>query len=362
MTKPTQIPSPAETPAATPSARGPWWWVFQLMRFRTVFALMVVLVFFAFAAPSFLSLANFALMSKHIAINAFLAIGLTFVIVAGGIDLSVGSIVGFIGIVVGVLLLNGLALPNGYTIWFSTLEIMVIALGLGAAIGAINGLVVTRLHVAPFIATLGSLYVVRGAAMLMSGGRTFPNLTGDVAHGTSGFPLIGAGSWLGLALSVWLLVLVALGAGYLARRTPLGRHIYAVGGNAVAARLSGIRVGRVTGFTYVFSGMCAAIVGLIVTSELQAAHPAAGETFELNAIAAAVLGGTSMSGGRGAILGTVIGAVVIGVLSDGMVMMGLSAFWQMVIKGLVIVAAVVLDQAQERLKNAAVLREAARAV
>ena len=152
---------------------------------------------------------------------------------------------------------------------------------------------------------------------------------------------------------------MALAAAYVARFTPLGRHIFAVGGNERAAALSGIRVARVKMFVYMFSGFCAAIVGLVVSSELMASHPATGESFELNAIAAAVLGGTSMSGGRGTIGGTIVGAFVIGILSDGLVMMGVSSFWQMVIKGLVIIVAVVVDQAQRRLQQRVALRQMA---
>ena len=153
---------------------------------------------------------------------------------------------------------------------------------------------------------------------------------------------------------------MALGATYIAKRTPTGRHIFAVGGNELASALSGIRVDRVKMFVYMFSGFCAAIVGLIIASQLMASHPATGETFELNAIAAAVLGGTSMSGGHGTIGGTIVGAFVIGILSDGLVMMGVSEFWQIVIKGPVIIAAVVVDQAQRRLQHRLVLRQMAR--
>ena len=155
------------------------------------------------------------------------------------------------------------------------------------------------------------------------------------------------------------MIVLACASAYMAARTPLGRYIYAVGGNERSAALSGVKVNRVKMFVYMFSGFCAAIVGLIITSQLVAAHPATGETFELNAIAAAVLGGTSMSGGRGRIGGTVIGAFVIGILADGLVMMGVSSFWQTVIKGLVIIAAVVVDQAQQRLQASVALRRQA---
>jgi erythritol transport system permease protein len=238
---------------------------------------------------------------------------------------------------------------------------VLITLAVGLAIGLINGLLITKLNVAPFIATLGTLYIARGLALLSSDGQTFPNLVGKPEYMTTGFDVFGAGRMLGLPVSIWILIVLALIAGYVARSTPIGRHIFAVGGNERAARMSGIRVDVVKIFVYMFSGLCAAIVGLIISSELMASHPATGESFELNAIAAAVLGGTSMSGGRGTIGGTIIGAFVIGILSDGLVMMGVSSFWQMVIKGLVIIIAVVVDQAQRRLQQRVTLMQMAKA-
>ena len=331
----------------------------NLLRLRTFIALIAVVIYFSFAAPNFLTAANIVLMSKHVAQNAFLAIGMTFVIITGGIDLSVGSIVGLCAMVAGGLILHGVDLHNGYTLFFSVPEIIVIILVLGVLVGLLNGLLITWLNVAPFIATLGSLYVARGAALLVSDGATFPNLEGNAAFGTTGYAFLGAGKIFYLPVSIWLLIIVALAAAYLARWTPLGRHIFAVGGNERAAALSGIRVNRVKLFVYSFSGFCAAIVGLVISSELLAAHPAIGTTFELNAIAAAVLGGTSLSGGRGTIGGTIIGAFVIGILSDGLVMMGVSSFWQMVIKGVVIIAAVVVDQAQRKLQQRVALQQMA---
>ncbi|WP_265501626.1 ABC transporter permease [Paracoccus beibuensis] len=337
---------------ATPARSGPssTQALLVLLKARTFIALILVFAFFAFAAPNFLSTANMVIMSKHVALNAFLAIGMTFVIISGGIDLSVGSIVGLCGMVAGWLILNGIDVGLGWSIQFNTVEICLIVMVVGIAIGAVNGVLITRLNVAPFIATLGTLYVCRGAAMLFSDGRTFPNLTGNAEYGSDSFRLIGAGTFLGLPVSIWMLIAVAVVAAYVARRTPLGRYIYAVGGNERGAALSGVRVNWIKMFVYMFSGLCAALVGLIISSQLVAAHPATGQSFELNAIAAAVLGGTSMSGGRGRIGGTIVGAFVIGVLSDGLVMMGVSSFWQTVIKGLVIIAAVVVDQAQQKLQ------------
>jgi erythritol transport system permease protein len=338
----------ATAPRAS-AARAPRNWVLTLLELRTYVALIVVFVFFAIMAPNFLSVDNAVLISKHVAINAFLAIGMTFVIITGGIDLSVGSTVGLTGMVAGYLVLHGIDLGLGWSIQFNTFEIVLLTCAVGVFVGWINGMLITKLGVAPFIATLGTLYVARGAALLMSEGRTFPNLNGVEEYGSASFPRIGAGSFLGVPMMVWILIAVTLVAIYISRRTPLGRAVYATGGNERGAALSGVNVDRTKLFVYMFSGLMAAIVGIIIASQLRAAHPATGEFFELNAIAAAVLGGTSMAGGRGRIWGTIIGAFVIGILSDGLIMMGVSSFWQMVIKGLVIIAAVVIDQWQRKL-------------
>ena len=338
---------------ATPAAdapKGQSTLLLLLLKLRTFIALIAVVVFFSLMAPNFVTVANVVIVSKHVAINAFLAIGMTFVILTGGIDLSVGAIVGLVGMVAGALVLYGIPIELlGIVIYPNVWEIIGIALLVGTFVGLVNGLLVTQLQVAPFIATLGMLYVARGTALLMSGGSTFPNLIGKPEFGNQGFPALGSGTILGIPLSIWLLLVVACIAAYVATKTPFGRQIYAVGGNERAATLSGVSVNRVKLAVYMISGFCAAIAGLVGASQLVASHPASGETFEMNAIAAAVLGGTSLSGGRGTIGGTIVGAFVIGVLSDGLVMMGVSEFWQMVIKGVVIVGAVILDQMQRRI-------------
>jgi erythritol transport system permease protein len=320
-----------------------------VLRIRAFIALGVVTLVFSLLSPEFLTSGNLSILVKHVAINAILAIGMTFVILSGGIDLSVGSIVGFSGMVAGLLLSRGLVFaPFDSVIYPHAWFVVVLALLSGMAIGAMNGWIISRLGVAPFIATLGSMYVARGAALLMSDGATFPNLAGEASLGNTGFPWIGTGNPVGLPVSVWIMALLACGAIFLASRTPFGRHVYAVGGNERAATLSGVRVAQVRLRVYVMSGFCAALVGVIIAAQLGAAHPATGATFELNAIAAVVLGGTSLMGGRGTVGGTLIGAFVIGVLADGLVLLGVSEFWQMVVKGLVIVLAVILDQFQKR--------------
>jgi erythritol transport system permease protein len=322
-----------------------------VVRLRAVIALVLLALTFSLLSPEFLTTGNLSILVKHVAINAILAIGMTFVILSGGIDLSVGSIAGLCGITAGALLGRGLELPPlGIVVYLHTWLVVVVALAVGMAVGGVNGWLVARLGVAPFIATLGTLYVARGAALLTSDGATFPNLAGSADLGNTGFTWLGTASVIGLPVPVWAMAGLAAAAMFTAGYTPFGRQVYAVGGNERAALLAGVRVRHVKLLVYVVSGFCSALVGLIIAAQLGTAHPATGQTFELNAIAAVVLGGTSLMGGRGTIGGTLIGAFVIGVLADGLVLLGVSEFWQMVVKGLVIVFAVVLDQFQRRSK------------
>jgi erythritol transport system permease protein len=328
-----------------------------LLRGRAFIALILVVVVFTIIAPNFLAAANIEIMAKHVAINAILGIGMTFVILTGGIDLSVGSLVGLSAMIAGMLINQGIILPQlGVIIYPHTWLIMFIAIVAGILMGGISGLIITRFNVAPFIATLGMLYVARGMALLINNGYTFPNLVGRPELGNTGFPELGAGSFI-VNYSIWIMIGFALVAAFVAQRTPFGRQVYAIGGNERAAELSGVKVKRVKLLVYMISGFCSAVVGLIIASQLVAAHPATGQFFELNAIAAVVLGGTSLSGGRGSIGGTIIGAFVIGVLGDGLVMVGVSSFWQQVIKGLVIILAVIIDQMQARMQTRIALQK-----
>ncbi len=348
----------ATSVSSKPSARVTWTDVQQLLlRGRAFIALILVVVVFTIIAPNFLAAANIEIMAKHVAINAILGIGMTFVILTGGIDLSVGSLVGLSAMIAGMLINQGIILPQlGIIIYPHTWLIMFIAIVAGILMGGISGLIITRFNVAPFIATLGMLYVARGMALLINNGYTFPNLVGRPELGNTGFPELGAGSFI-VNYSIWIMILFALIAAFVAQRTPFGRQVYAIGGNERAAELSGVKVKRVKLLVYMISGLCSAVVGLIIASQLVAAHPATGQFFELNAIAAVVLGGTSLSGGRGSIGGTIIGAFVIGVLGDGLVMVGVSSFWQQVIKGLVIILAVIIDQMQARMQTRIALQK-----
>ncbi len=330
-----------------------------LLKGRAYIALVLLVIIFASLSPAFLTTGTLTILASHVALNAILAIGMTFVILTGGIDLSVGSIVGLAAMVAGGLITEGLVLEwVGVSIFFNVFIVILLALLVGVLVGAVNGWVITRFNVAPFIATLGMLYVARGAALLRSNGSTFPNLVGTPELGNTGYPVLGSGIVIGLPIPICLMIIFGAVAAFVAYKTPFGRQVYAIGGNERAAELAGVRVKRVKMLVYVISGFCAAMVGLIVSSQLVAAHPATGETYELNAIAAVVLGGTSLSGGRGSIGGTIIGAFVIGVLSDGLILLGVSEFWQTVIKGVVIVLAVVVDQLQQRMQSRAVLQRA----
>ncbi len=333
-----------------------------VLRGRAIFALVLLVIVFTalLGGDKFLNPTNLEILAKQTAINAILAIGMTFVILTGGIDLSVGSVVGLTAMLAGLLINEGLqASPLGVVIYPHTWMVMVISLAAGVLVGAINGWIITKFNVAPFIATLGMLYVARGAAGLLNNGNTFPNLVGRPELGNTGYQELGTGGLLGISWAIWIMIAFAIVAWFVTTRTPFGRAVYAVGGNERSAELSGVRVRRTKMLVYMISGFCAATVGLIISSQLVAAHPATGVTFELNAIAAVVLGGTSLAGGRGTIVGTMIGAFVIGVLTVGLNQLGVSSFWQQVIKGLVIVLALIFDQLQQRAERRLALQQQA---
>lgn len=326
-----------------------------LLKGRTFIVLVLLVIFFSCATPTFLTANSLLLVSKHVALYGILGLGMTYIIITGGIDLSVGAIVGLSGMIAGGLINEGITM-FGYKAYLSVPLVVLVTVVGGGLIGLINGLIITRFNVAPFIATLGMMYVARGFAMLRSNGATFPNIVGKEALGNTGFQVLG-GNIFGIPVGAIILAVLAVIAGIILKKTPLGWHIFSIGGNERAAKLSGVKVDKVKLFVYIFSGACAAMVGLITAAQLVAAHPASGESWEMNAIAAAVLGGTSMAGGIGTIGGTIVGAFVIGVINDGMVMMGVSEFWQMVIKGLVIVLAVIIDQFQRNLQAKMALQQ-----
>lgn len=321
-----------------------------ILKGRTFIVLILLVIVFRILKSNFLDPSTLSMIAKHVALYGILGLGMTFVIITGGIDLSVGSVVGLTGMLAGGMIQEGMTLKMfGVTIYWSVPMIIIFMLVFGIFIGWINGLIITKLKVAPFIATLGTMYMCRGFANLRSGGMTFSSLSGYKELGNQGLKVLGS-NWFGIPAGVYIFAVLAIIAAILLRRTPFGWYVKAVGGNERSAKLSGIKADRIKIYAYMISGFCAAWVGIINTAQLSAAHPATGDGWEMNAIAATVLGGTSMAGGSGTILGTVVGAFVIGVINDGMTMCGVSEFWQKVIRGAVIILAVVIDQAQRDLQ------------
>ncbi|XBH20889.1 ABC transporter permease [Jonesiaceae bacterium BS-20] len=314
-----------------------------LIEGRAFLALILIIVVFSLLSPNFLTVDNLLIMASHVAIYAILGMGMLLVILNGGIDLSVGSTLGFSAVVAGFLIKGVNIEIFGFTFFPSIPVVLILSCGVGALVGLINGILVAKFKVAPFVATLGMLYVVRGAALLLTNGLTVNNLAGEPELGNTGFDWLGFNRILGIPIGVLIMAIIAVILGFVLSRTKFGRWLYASGGNERASELSGVPVRSVKIWVYVIAGICAAVAGLILASTLTSASPTAGNTYELTAIAAVVIGGASLMGGRGTIRGTLLGAFVIGFLSDGLVIVGVSAYWQMVFMGGVIVVAVMLN-------------------
>jgi ribose transport system permease protein len=301
----------------------------------------MVLAFGTFA-DGFLSTDNFWTVMRQISVNTCLSVGMTLVILTGGIDLSVGSILALSGAIMAGLLKFGTELEalNLY-VGYGVPAAVTVGVLVGASLGLFNGVMITRFRVPPFVATLAMLTMARGLTKLYTGGEAITGL-GDA------FVAIGSERLLGVPNQVWIAAGIVIAATVLLKKTRFGRYVYAVGGNEEAAKLSGLSVKKVKIMVYTAAGALSAVGGLIVTSRLNSATPIAGEGFELDSIAAVVIGGTSLSGGRGSVLGTVLGALIIGVLNSGLVIMGVDPFWQTVIKGFVILLAVIIDRINPR--------------
>ncbi len=319
-----------------------------LLQGRAFFALIAIIVVFSILSPNYFTIANLLTMSSHVAVYAILSIGMLLVILNGGIDLSVGSTLGISGMVAGFLMQGVHLKLLGISLYPAVWVVVIVSCAVGALIGLVNGVLVARFKVAPFVATLGMLYVVRGLALLMTNGLTYNDLGGKPELGNTGFDWLGFNRILDIPVGVLVMVVVAIVVSVVLNRTAFGRWLYASGGNERAAELSGVPVRRVKIWVYVVSGLCAAIAGLILSSELTSAGPTAGNSYELTAIAAVVIGGAALTGGRGTVRGTLLGAFVIGFLSDGLVIIGVSAYWQTVFTGAVIVLAVLLNAVQYR--------------
>ncbi|MEX2093082.1 MAG: ribose ABC transporter permease [Pirellulales bacterium] len=311
-------------------------------RFQSLVALALMVVALSLASDKFLTFDNGLNVLRQISINLCLSIGMTLVILSGGIDLSVGSVLALSGAIAAGVLKNGLALPyTDSTLQFTVLGAIVVGVLVGLALGWCNGVSITRFGLPPFVATLGMLSIARGLTMLWTGGFPITDLG-------PGFRFMGTGYWLKIPMPVWISAALVAVFVVVTRRTRFGRYLYAVGGNERAAKLSGLHVDRIKRMVYTLCGGLAGVAGLLVAARLDSATPIAGVSYELDSIAAVVIGGTSLSGGRGSILGTVLGCLIIGVLNNGLVLLEVSPFWQQVIKGFVILAAVAIDRASRR--------------
>ncbi len=317
-----------------------------LLEGRAFFALLVIIATFSFLSPNYFTGANFLTMASHVAIFGLPAIGMLLVILNGGIDLSVGSTLGLAGVFAGFLMQGVNLEALGVVLYLPVWAVAILTLAMGALVGLVNGVLIAIFRVPAFVATLGTLYVARGVALLMTNGLTYNKLSGSPALGNTGFEWLGFNRLFNIPVGVLVLIAVALACGFLLSRTAFGRWLYASGGNERAADLSGVPVKRVKVTVYVLSGICAALAGLVLSSQLTSAGPTAGTTYELTAIAAVVIGGAALTGGRGNVRGTLLGALVIGFLSDGLVIIGVSAYWQTVFTGAVIVLAVLLNTLQ----------------
>lgn len=296
----------------------------------TLLALIVLMVVITIINPNFLTTNNLLNLLLQVTANGFIAFGMTFVILTSGIDLSVGSILALSSAITAGLIANGMPVPLA----------IVVALLLGGVLGMINGLLISFGKLAPFIVTLATMTIFRGATLVYTNGN-------PITQGMSNsylFKFLGQGYILGIPFPVILMFAVFIILYIVLHKTSFGKSVYALGGNEKAAYISGIKLNKVKILIYTISGVMASISGLIITSRLSSAQPTAGASYEMDAIAAVVLGGTSLMGGKGRLIGTLIGALIIGVLNNGLNIIGVSAFWQQVVKGVVILIAVMLDR------------------
>ncbi len=290
---------------------------------------MLESLFFAVYAPQFLSLPNLINIALSIAITGILAVGMTAVILTGGIDLSVGSVAALAGIVAAMAAASGA--PGAVAL------AALAALGVGLAVGAFNGLMVSRFRVPPFVVTLAMLTICRGLAFVITEGRSVSDLP-------PGFGLFGRELFLRVPVPVWLMLLVFAAGWFVLKRMTFGRYVYAVGGNREAAFLAGVNIKGVTMLVYVLNGLMVGLAGLVLASRLGAGVPNAGNQYELDVIAAVVVGGTSLNGGRGSVIATLWGAVFIGVLNNGLNLANVDPYVQKIALGIVILLAVLADQ------------------
>ena len=299
----------------------------NISKYKSLIGLVLLCIVITIVTPNFLSVSNITNVFSQVSVNAIIAIGMTFVILTGGIDLSVGSTLAISGAVgASIVKLTG-----------NVFLAIIVAAVIGIAVGLINGLLVSKGKLQAFIVTLATMTIFRGATLVFTDGTPISKLP-------EAFVKIGNGKLGFMPIPVIITIIIAIIAVYALSQTRFGRYLYALGGNEDASRLSGINTDKIKTLVYVVSGFASAIAGVIITSRIGSASPNAGTGFELDAIAAVVIGGTSLAGGEGTITGTLIGALIIGVLNNGLNLMNVSPFYQSIVKGLVILIAVLLDK------------------
>ena len=301
----------------------------MLKKSGSVIGLVALFVVISCLNSSFIEPSNLKNLLRQVSINALISFGMTFVILTGGIDLSVGSILALSSVLMGSFIKSG----NNPIVG------IVMACLIGAVLGAVNGLVITKGKVAPFIATLATMTIFRGLTLVYTNGNPISSLTESEA-----FHSFGQGYFLGLPVPAIMMLLMFAVSYFILHKTTLGRKTYAVGGNEKVSFIAGIKIDRIKIFAYTITGFLCGMAGAILTSRLNSAQPTAGTGYELDAIAAVVLGGTSLSGGKGRIVGTIIGALIIGTLNNGLNILNVSSFYQQVVKGIVILLAVLMDR------------------
>jgi inositol transport system permease protein len=305
-----------------------------LSRYGMLIILIVLIMVMTILAPTFLTSGNLINIVRQMSVVGIIAIGVTMIIITTGIDLSSGSVIALVSVVVA-----SMSHPGSYPLAVA----LIVGLGLGLLTGVINGTIISKGKIAPFIVTLGMMTVARGAALLYTSGKPIGNLS-------EGFKVIGQGNLFGIPIPILIFLFVGFISYIMLNKTKFGKYVYAIGGNEQAAVIAGVNVDKYKIMIYGFAGLLSAVGGIILTSRIASGQPTSGVMYELDAIAAAVIGGTSLSGGIGTIGGTIIGALIIGVMNNGLDLLNVSSYWQQILKGVIITVAVLIDSRKQKKK------------
>lgn len=307
-----------------------------LRKYGIVVIFLVICILLSIISPAFATMRNLTNVVRQVSIIGILAMGVTFCIITTGIDLSSGSVLAFVGVIVASFCQTKVVDTQPISVVMPIFFAILIGLAAGALMGFSNGALTAYGKIPPFVATLGMMTVARGAALLYSGGR-------PIGYLKKSFTSLGGGHFLKIPIPIWIYLLVGIISFILLSKSKFGRYVFAIGGNMQAARICGINVEKTLVLVYVYAGLLSAVSGILLVARTAAGNPTYGLSYELDAIASTVIGGTSLSGGIGSIPLCVIGAMIIGVLNNGMDLLGVNAYWQQIVKGIIIVVAVVID-------------------